>query len=79
MGDKSAAIHAVGSRVWVQDKQDAWVKGAVTALDGDSVTVRLENGEQRKIVAVDCPRQNTEGRPEEVREFACRFVRRIAC
>lgn len=60
------AVHAVGSRVWVKDKDEAWMKAEVVSLDGEKVKVRTENGEERMEKALDCPRQNLESRPEEV-------------
>lgn len=60
------SVHAVGSRVWVKDKAEAWMKAEVVALDGENVKVRTESGEDRTEKALDCPRQNVESRPEEV-------------
>eukprot|EP00803_Ostreobium_quekettii_P000595 evm.model.scf_649.4 EVM.evm.TU.scf_649.4 scf_649:26519-48447(+) len=65
MGELSAAIHAVGSHVWVQDNDVGWMKGEVVGLDGEQVSVRLETGATVKKSAMACPRQNVDGRPEE--------------
>lgn len=63
MGD---AVHAVGSKVWVTDKTEAWLKAEVIAINGDKVTVKTEQGDERTEKGIDCPRQNVETSPEEV-------------
>ena len=67
MGDSAASVHAVGSKVWVPDKNEAWLKAEVIALDGDFVKVRTELDDERRVKQDECPRQNLESRPEEVR------------
>ena len=77
MGHPSVVIHAVGSKVWVRDKTEAWLKGEVTAVDGEFVTVELEEGEDRRYQAVDCPLQNVDGRPEEVWSLTLEVARTV--
>lgn len=67
MGDSAASVHAVGSKVWVKDPKEAWLKGDVIALDGEYVKVKTEQGDVRREKGLECPRQNLESRPEEVR------------
>lgn len=69
MGDTPQSVHAVGSKVWVQDATEAWLKADVIALDGEYVKVRTELGDERREKGLDCPRQNLETRPEEVPNF----------
>jgi len=66
MSDVVAAVHAVGSKVWVKDPKEAWLKADVIALDGDYIKIRTELGDERREKNEDCPRQNAESRPEEV-------------
>ena len=66
MCENGSAIHAVGSHVWVQENEAGWLKGEMVGLDGDHVNVRLEGGTTLKRPALACPRQNVDGRPEEV-------------
>lgn len=57
----AAALHTVGSRVWLYDEghSDKWIKGEVTAMQGSKLRVRLEgNGEEREVSAGDVPLQN---------------------
>eukprot|EP00887_Chlorella_sp_A99_P001914 scaffold18.g1914.t1 len=57
----AAALHTVGSRVWLYDEghSDKWVKGEVTAMRGTRLRVRLEDGgEEREVGAGDVPLQN---------------------
>ena len=41
-------VHAVGSRVWIRDDAEGWVKAEVTKLDGAHVVVQLEEGGQER-------------------------------
>eukprot|EP00210_Caulerpa_lentillifera_P001139 g1097.t1 len=63
--DSALSVHAIGSKVWVHDDKEAWLKAEVIALDGEYVKVRTEFGDERREKGVDCPRQNLETRPEE--------------
>eukprot|EP00210_Caulerpa_lentillifera_P009028 g8617.t1 len=65
MGDSALSVHAVGSKVWVHDAKEAWLKAEVIALDGEYVKVQTELGDERREKGLDCPRQNLETRPEE--------------
>ena len=61
-------VHTVGSKVWVRDGQESWLKGdVIDASDGDWLIVKTEHGDQRKVKADDCPLQNQESRGAEVR------------
>lgn len=66
MSSTAVSVHAVGSKVWVKDPKEAWLKADVIALDGEFVKVRTEQGDERREKGDDCPRQNVESRPEEV-------------
>jgi hypothetical protein len=63
----SDAVHVVGSKVWVLTAEDTWLKAQVTQLhdDGQEVTVKLEDGSEKRLPAAKCPLQN-HGRPVEV-------------
>jgi hypothetical protein len=63
-----ALIHSVGSKVWIKDPVESWVKAEVVQLDGDQLTVKVEEtGDIRKCAAEDCPLQNLDARGVEVR------------
>lgn len=34
----------VGSQVWVEDPEDAWIDGEVTEINGKNVTIIATNG-----------------------------------
>lgn len=60
-------IHAVGSKVWVKDNVESWVKGEVAKVEGDHLIVQVEEtGELRKVKSEDCPLQNQDTRGVEV-------------
>ncbi len=59
--------HTVGSRVWVQDEAEGWVKADVQKVDADHVIVKTATGQERKCRPEDCPLQNPDDRGVEVR------------
>ncbi len=60
--------HTVGSRVWVRDDAESWIKAEVVRLDGpSSIVVKAESGRELKAKADDLPLQNPEARGVEVR------------
>lgn len=64
----ATVIHTVGSRVWVKDAQESWVKAEVQKLEANQLIVALEEGgELRKVDPEDAPLQNTDTRGVEVR------------
>lgn len=66
--EPSTVIHTVGSKVWVRDEVEGWVRGEVIRLEGDSVVVELEEGgAQLKVAQNDAPLQNSDARGVEVR------------
>jgi myosin-5 len=63
----ATVIHTVGSRVWVKDDKESWVKAEVQKLEGNTLIVALEEGgELRKVQPEDAPLQNTDTRGVEV-------------
>jgi hypothetical protein len=63
----ATVIHTVGSRVWVKDGKESWLKAEVQKLEGDTLIVALEEGgELRKVPPEDAPLQNTDTRGVEV-------------
>jgi hypothetical protein len=72
----SVVIHSTGSRVWVKDQVESWVKAEVVKVENDHLLVRLEEtGEERKCNPDDCPLQNQDTRGVEVR--ACCTARSL--
>lgn len=60
-------IHTAGSRVWVKDEKESWVKAEVQKIEGNVLIVALEDsGELRKVQPEDAPLQNTDTRGVEV-------------
>ena len=74
MGDETAAtiIHTAGSRVWVKDDKESWVKAVVQKIEQGSVLIVAleETGELRKVQPEDAPLQNTDTRGVEVSSVA---------
>ena len=68
-GESSApALHTVGSRVWLADSEDGWVKGEVVRIeDNTSLTVKLENGSEKVCDQNEIPLQNPGVRGVEVK------------
>lgn len=65
MADKNGAVeHALtaGSDVWLDTKEDGWVKARVTKIDGTKATVQTETGEERVAEIEELPLQNSDGR-----------------
>lgn len=64
----STVIHTTGSKVWVKDEVEGWVKGEVIKLEGTSIVVLLEGSEQqRRVPQEEAPLQNNDTRGVEVR------------
>ncbi|WIA40194.1 hypothetical protein OEZ86_013582 [Tetradesmus obliquus] len=68
MAAPATVIHTVGSKVWVPDPAESWIKAAVQKIeegkDGAGVLIVAleENGELRRVPASDAPLQNVETR-----------------
>lgn len=73
MAAPATVIHTVGSKVWVPDAAETWIKAEVqkieTGKDGAGILiVALEDSaELRRVPASDAPLQNTDTRGVEVR------------
>lgn len=66
-GTTVAALHTVGSRVWLADSSEGWAKGEVTSIeDGSKLTVRMEDGTERVCSQYEIPLQNPGVRGVEV-------------
>ena len=60
-------VHTIGSRVWLRDEAEGWVKGEVIKLDGDHIVVALEDSkQQRRVPQEEAPLQNNDTRGVEV-------------
>lgn len=64
-----AGVHTIGSRVWVEDGVEGWVKAKVVALGPTDITVALEDGTSRTCKAQDLPLQNPGTYGVEVRTW----------
>lgn len=50
--------HTVGTRVWVADPAEGWVKAEVVEVLPNEVAIKLQTGQARKCKATDLPLQN---------------------
>ena len=55
-------VHTVGSRVWVRDEADSWKKGEVIKLEGESLVIKVEGGQQVSCKPEEAPIQNPDTR-----------------
>ena len=62
----ATVVHTTGTRVWVRDDADSWIKAEVLKVDGDELQVRTEKGKESRFRPEDCPLQNPETRGVEV-------------
>lgn len=53
-----AASHTLGSKVWVNDAVEGWVKGDVVKVEKGSLNVSTEKGSIKAYKPEDCPLQN---------------------
>lgn len=58
MGDSATIVHTVGTRVWVKDDADSWIKADVLKVEGDELLVKTEKNDERRVKQSDCPLQN---------------------
>lgn len=64
-------MHTVGSRVWLKDTEEGWIKGEVLKLhEDDAVIVKMENGDEKVFREEEIPLQNPGVRGVEVSEIA---------
>eukprot|EP00879_Flechtneria_rotunda_P010956 GHRR01011448.1.p1 GENE.GHRR01011448.1~~GHRR01011448.1.p1 ORF type:complete len:975 (+),score=342.76 GHRR01011448.1:784-3708(+) len=62
----ATVVHAVGSKVWVKDDAESWVKAEVQKIEKDALIVALEeSGELRKVKSEEAPLQNVDSRGVE--------------
>lgn len=54
----TGASHTLGSKVWVTDAEDGWVKGDVVKVDKGSLIVSTSKGNTGTYKPEDCPLQN---------------------
>eukprot|EP00775_Hariotina_reticulata_P007220 gene7220-7433_t len=63
---QATVIHTVGSKVWVKDGVQSWVKAEVQKIEHDVLIVALEEGgELRKVNPEEAPLQNVDTRGVE--------------
>ena len=55
-------VHTIGTRVWVGHEMDSWAKGEVIKLEGGSLVIKVEGGEQKKCKPEEAPIQNPDTR-----------------
>lgn len=54
----AAASHTLGSKVWVNDAVEGWVKGDVVKVEKGSLKVSTEKGSIKAYKPEECPLQN---------------------
>ncbi len=62
-----AVVHTSGSKVWIHDAGESWVRGEVKKVEGDQIVVTTETGKTLKLKPDDAPLQNFDSRGVEVR------------
>jgi hypothetical protein len=62
MATNEMAVHTQGSKVWVKDPVEIWIKGEVIKVDGQSVVVKTEGGQEVRVAGEDAPIQNPDVR-----------------
>lgn len=68
------SLHTVGSKVWLRDLEEGWVRGEVLCLgENDKLIVRMEDGTEHSFDESEIPLQNPGERGVEVRCFTCPF------
>eukprot|EP00798_Chlamydomonas_sp_ICE-L_P002990 gene2990-12998_t len=60
-----AVVHTTGSKVWIHDAAESWVKGEVKKVEGDQIVVTTEGGKELKLKPDDAPLQNFDSRGVE--------------
>ncbi len=56
---EATIIHTVGTKVWIRDEKEAWIKGEVVKVLDDAVLVKAEDsGAEVKCKPEDAPLQN---------------------
>jgi myosin-5 len=67
MDSSRSLMHTVGSRVWLRDLDEGWVKGEVLNIgDDNKLNVRLEDGREKAFSESEIPLQNPGVRGVEV-------------
>jgi len=54
----AAASHTLGSKVWVNDAKEGWVKGDVVKVEKGTLKVSTEKGSIKAYKPEECPLQN---------------------
>jgi len=54
----AAASHTLGSKVWVNDAVEGWVKGDVVKVEKGTLKVSTEKGSIKAYKPEECPLQN---------------------
>jgi len=66
------SLHTVGSKVWLRDLEEGWVRGEVLGLgENDKLVVKMEDGTQKSFDESEIPLQNPGERGVEVRWITC--------
>lgn len=67
MDNSRSLMHTVGSRVWLRDLDEGWIKGEVLNIgDDNKLNVRLEDGREKSFSESEIPLQNPGVRGVEV-------------
>ena len=67
MDSSRSLMHTVGSRVWLRDLDEGWIKGEVLNIGDDNrLNVRLEDGREKSFSESEIPLQNPGVRGVEV-------------
>ncbi len=58
MGADEVLTHTVGTKSWIKDNAEGWIKCDVVKVDPGLLTVKTERGDVLQAKPEDCPLQN---------------------
>ena len=63
---EATVIHTVGTKVWIKDDKEAWVKAEVVKVEDEYLLVKSESGAELRCKPEDGPLQNPDSRGVDV-------------
>ncbi len=55
-----SGVFTVGTKVWLKDEQQSWVRGEVLKVAGSELLVQVTNGREVRVKQSDCCLQNVD-------------------
>lgn len=69
--DEAAVAHTVGTRVWIKDDKEAWLRAEVIRVEEEHLLVKSETGAELRCKPEEAPLQNPETRGVDVSCGCC--------